>query len=191
MTEIQGILLAAGAGVRFGSNKLLHPLPSGELIGLEAARNLINPLPRSLAVIRQGDTKLAQGFKALGLQIVENNRADLGMGGSLAMGIAASANAAGWIVALADMPWIAPETILTLAKRLEKGASLCAPVYRGRRGHPVGFGGQWLDQLMALQGDRGARYLLQTHPRELVLLDTRDPGVLLDIDHDTDLNAQG
>jgi molybdenum cofactor cytidylyltransferase len=190
MTEIQGILLAAGAGERFGKHKLLHPLPDGELIGVAAARCLIGALPNSLAILRQGDDHLAEEFDSLGLRVVENNQADLGMGVSLAKGIEASIDAKGWVVALADMPWIGQETILALVRRLEQGVSLCAPVYRGRRGHPVGFGGQWRHQLMALRGDRGARDLLKAYPNEMVLFPTDDCGVVLDIDHLSDLNAQ-
>ncbi|MEW7996733.1 MAG: hypothetical protein AB2825_20115 [Candidatus Thiodiazotropha endolucinida] len=53
MTEIRGILLAAGAGRRFGGHKLLHPLPSGELVGVAAAHNLVTALPNTLAIVRK------------------------------------------------------------------------------------------------------------------------------------------
>jgi molybdenum cofactor cytidylyltransferase len=190
MTEIQGILPAAGAGERFGKHKLLYPLPDGDLVGVAAARCLIGVLPNSLAILRQGDNHLAEAYESLGLRVVENNQAGLGMGVSLAKGIEASADAHGWVIALADMPWIDAATILALVRRLEQGASLCAPVYQGRRGHPVGFGGQWRQQLMALRGDRGARDLLKAYPKELVLFPTDDRGVVLDIDNQADLNAQ-
>jgi molybdenum cofactor cytidylyltransferase len=190
MTEIQGILLAAGAGARFGSHKLLYPLPDGEPIGLRSACNLISALPSTLAVIRQGDDELAEGLEALGLQVVENSQADLGMGGSLALAVAASKDSSGWVVALADMPWIAPQTITELAERVQQGDAICAPVHQGRRGHPVGFGWEWRDQLQMLGGDKGARHLLENHPEALVLMDTDDPGVVMDIDRLSDLNQQ-
>ncbi|MEW8188260.1 MAG: nucleotidyltransferase family protein [Candidatus Thiodiazotropha endolucinida] len=188
MSDIQGILLAAGAGQRFGQQKLLHPLPSGELIGVAAASNLIKALTNSLAVIRAGDHQLAGWFETLGLRVVENSQAEQGMGRSLAVGIGASIDASGWVVALADMPWIASQTILSVAQALEQGASLAAPVIRRRRGHPVGFGHRWRDQLQALQGDQGARHLLQAHTNELTLLPTDDRAVLLDIDHPNELD---
>ncbi len=189
MSQIQGILLAAGSARRFGSHKLLHPLASGELVGVAAARNLVSALPDSLAIIRRGDSALAERYDALGLRVVENDRADQGMGRSLALGIEISADAPGWVVALADMPWIAPQTIVCVIRALTGGASLAAPVFRGRRGHPVGFGGKWKERLLALDGDHGARHLLAAHPDQLRLLPLDDPGVLLDIDHQTDLNA--
>ncbi|MCU7923470.1 MAG: nucleotidyltransferase family protein [Candidatus Thiodiazotropha sp. (ex Dulcina madagascariensis)] len=188
MTAIQGILLAAGSGRRFGCHKLLHPLASGELMGIAAARNLITALPNTLAIIRPDDHQLAERFDAMGLKVVENGQPEQGMGRSLALGIGSSAAAAGWVVALADMPWIAPQTILTVAHELKRGASLVAPVFQGRRGHPVGFGQKWRGPLQALRDDHGARHLLATHPHELVLLPTDDRGILLDIDHHSDLN---
>ncbi|PVV27127.1 MAG: hypothetical protein B6D79_04015 [gamma proteobacterium symbiont of Ctena orbiculata] len=191
MTEIQGILLAAGSGQRFGRHKLLHPLPNGVLMGVAAAYHLVAALPNTLAIVRPDDVRLAERFEALGLRVVENSQAEQGMGRSLAMGVGASADAKGWVVALADMPWIKPETIGAVAQALSQGARLAAPVYQGRRGHPVGFGRQWWDRLQALQGDHGARHLLQAYPDELVLLSTDDPGILLDIDHQDDLNPGG
>ena len=187
MKGIAGILLAAGTGRRFGSEKLLHPLVSGGLMGMEAARNLVTALPESLAVIRPGDRDLAERFTALGLRVVENPDADRGMGLSLAVGVTAAADAAGWLVALADMPWIQPQTIISLANELRQGASLVAPVHRGRRGHPVGFDRKWRSRLQSFTGDQGARTLLADHSSELILQATADPGVLLDVDRQVDL----
>lgn len=160
-------------------------------MGVAAAYHLVAALPNTLAIVRPDDVRLAERFEALGLRVVENSQAEQGMGRSLAMGVGASADAKGWVVALADMPWIKPETIGAVAQALSQGARLAAPVYQGRRGHPVGFGRQWGDRLQALQGDHGARHLLQAYPDELVLLSTDDPGILLDIDHQDDLNPGG
>jgi molybdenum cofactor cytidylyltransferase len=185
--EIVGILLAAGNSRRFGSPKLLHPLASGESMAIAAARHLVTAIPASLAVIRPGDRDLAERFSALGLGVVENPHADRGMGSSLAVGVTATADAPGWLVALADMPWIQPETILALANELRQGRSLVAPVHCGQRGHPVGFNRKWGRQLQALTGDQGARSLLAGHRAELTLQPTKDPGVLLDVDREMDL----
>ncbi len=188
MKEIVGILLAAGTSQRFGSHKLLHPLSSGELTGMAAARNLVTAIPGSLAVIRPGDHDLAERFAALGMRLVESPEADRGMGLSLAAGVTATADAAGWLVALADMPWIQPQTIISLTNDLRHGTSLIAPVHHGRRGHPVGFNRKWRSQLQALTGDQGARALLADHSSELTLQPTADPGVLLDVDQHEDLH---
>jgi molybdenum cofactor cytidylyltransferase len=187
MSDIVGVLLAAGAGRRFGAHKLLQPLPDGVPVGVAAARSLVAALPNSVAVVREGDRELAASFAALGMQVVANPRAGEGMGTSLAAGIGASGDADGWLIALGDMPWIRPATMAALASHLRDGASMVAPVYRGQRGHPVGFSAQWGPALAALAGDQGARALLGRHPDQLQLVDTDDDGVLADIDHPSDI----
>jgi molybdenum cofactor cytidylyltransferase len=190
---VTGILLAAGAGRRFGvhrgGHKLLQVLPDGEPLGVAAGRNLVAVLPDSIAVVRAGDRVLAAALGAIGLRIVEHPGADDGLGTSLAAGVAATPNAAGWLIALGDMPWVQPETILALTEALAAGATLVAPLYAGRRGHPVGFAAVWGDRLMSLKGDQGARDLIAAHSGQLVLLPTQDPGVLLDVDTLADLDA--
>ena len=196
MTELVGILLAAGSATRFGAAKLLHPLPGGDAtgvatyvaMGVAAARTLITALPHSIAIVRPGDQVLIKTFADIGLQVVENPHADTGMGSSLAAGVSAAAGADGWLIALADMPWIQPATMTALADRLQHGASMVAPVYQGQRGHPVGFSSRWAGQLRSLSGDRGARDLIANYPAELELFDTDDSGVLKDVDHPHDLN---
>jgi len=192
---VTGILLAAGAGRRFGvhrgAHKLLQPLPGGEPVGVAAGRNLIAAIPDSIAVVRAGDLALAAALGAIGLRIVEHPRADGGLGTSLAAGVSATPDAVGWLIALGDMPWVQPETILTLTEALAAGASLVAPLYAGRRGHPVGFASPWRDRLMTLKGDRGARDLIAAHEDQLLLLTTKDPGLLLDVDAPADLERHG
>lgn len=187
MTEPVGILLAAGFAQRFGAPKLLHPLHDGVPIAVAAARALLQALPNTIAVVRPGDHALIELFTELGLQTVENPLADKGMSASLAAGVNATAGAGGWIIALADMPWIQPATITALADRMKSGASMVAPVYEGQRGHPVGFSSRWLQPLQELSGDKGARDLIANYSNELELLATEDAGVLMDIDHPQDL----
>ena len=185
--NIVGILLAAGSGSRFGGGKLLHRLADGTPIGVAAARNLETALQETLVVVRPGDERLAELLAAEGMRITVCDRAHLGMGTSLAWGVAQSPEAMGWIVALADMPYIRPDTIRAVAHALQHGASLAAPVYRGQRGHPVGFARTYGSALMRLEGDAGARDIVAAHERELVLLECDDPGTLQDIDRPADV----
>ncbi len=188
--RIAGVLLAAGSGARFGGHKLLAPWHDGAAIAVAAARNLIDALPDSVAVLRPGDEILASLLAAEGLHIVVNPNADDGMGTSLACGVAAS-EADGWVIALADMPAIRPMTIQAVAKALATGAALAAPVYHGQRGHPIGFARRFRAALAALDGDRGGRDILAQHSHELRLIEVDDPGVLVDIDRVTDITAEG
>jgi molybdenum cofactor cytidylyltransferase len=109
------------------------------------------------------------------------------MGASLAAGIAATDGADGYVVALADMPWVAPATIRAVVEALRGGASIAAPRCRGKRGHPVGFGAAHRDELAALAGDVGARAIVDAHGDALRLVDVDDAGTLADVDVPGDL----
>ena len=76
------------------------------------------------------------------------------------------------MIALADMPYIKTVTIEQLATRLAAGADIIAPRYQQQRGHPVGFQQRHRDALMSLDGDVGARKIIEAHQDRLELLDT-------------------
>lgn len=192
MTErIVGILLAAGAGTRFGGDKLMHRLPDGTPMALAAAEALRAACPRVVAVVRPGDEALARLLAAAGCEPVFCPQAHRGMGHSLAAGVQATPDADGWLVALADMPFIAADSHRAVLASLRAGASLAAPIHDGRRGHPVGFARTWLSELTALTGDRGARAILESNRRQLTLCPVDDPGVIQDIDRPEQLPEQG
>lgn len=184
---IVGILLAAGSGSRFGSDKLLHPLADATPLGLVAARRLRPACDRVLAVVRPGSDRLADLLAAEGYELVISAGSLHGMGHSLAAGVSAAADAAGWVVALADMPYIAPATFGQVATALRAGGSIVVPEYRGRRGHPVGFAKQWGEPLSALAGDEGARRIVATSPAAVVRCEVDDPGIVRDVDQLADL----
>jgi molybdenum cofactor cytidylyltransferase len=169
MKQIVGILLAAGSCRRFGADKRLHPLPDGTPMALASARRLAEACLRTIVVIRPGDSALAALFAAEGMETVVCSQAEKGMGHSLSHSIAASAEADGWLVALADMPYI-------------ESASLARPAYQGKMGHPVGFNAKYLPELLALTGDQGGKAILDAHRNDLHLCQVEDPGILKDFD---------
>jgi molybdenum cofactor cytidylyltransferase len=185
---IVAVLLAAGAGTRFGGGKLVHPLDDGVAIAAHAARNLVAAGLDVIAVIRPGDFPLADILEQEGCQVTHCADSIHGMGHTLAHGVASSREAAGWIVALADMPRLQPSTIEAVASALVEGAEIAAPAYRGERGHPVGFSRRLREELMQLTGDAGAKAVLQRHVAAIRLIDCDDPGVVLDIDRKADLD---
>ncbi len=186
---IAGVLLAAGAGIRFGGDKLLAPLPDGTPVGVRAARTLLDGVDRALAVVRPGDAALARLLVAEGLEVAACPGAAKGMGTSLAFGVAACSEAEGWVVALADMPFVRRETVEAVARSLRSGAWIAAPSHGGRRGHPVGFSGALYPDLAALEGEVGAREIVARYASRVRVLETDDPGILLDIDTLRDVSS--
>jgi molybdenum cofactor cytidylyltransferase len=192
--SIVGILLAAGRGRRFDPlgrrNKLLQPLPEagGEPIVAASARKLLSLLDTVIAVVPPDDGGLAALLSGLGCEVTVCADADTGMAASLVHALRHSlqnGQPAAWLVALGDMPHVAPATLAALADALAAGADIAAPVMGGRRGNPVGFGRVHLAALLALEGDQGARRLLQTCP--VTDVPVEDPGIFRDIDTPADL----
>jgi len=186
---IAGILLAAGAGRRFGgSAKLLAPLADGTPVVQAAARSLLDAgLGRCLAVVRPGDEEVAAVLRATGLAVVPCAASERGMGASLAAGVAATRQADGWLIALGDMPWIAPATLAAVADALRHGAPLAAPYHQGQGGHPVGFSAALGGELRALDGAEGARRVVAANRARRVRVPVADPGILRDVDVPEDL----
>jgi molybdenum cofactor cytidylyltransferase len=183
--RVVGILLAAGAGTRFGGDKLLAPF-QGDTVGAVACRHLVAAIPNVLAIVRPRDDALAAELQNAGAAVLRCADAERGIGASLAYGVRASRGESGWVVALADMPWIRSETIGLVADAIANGDSLAAPFFCGRRGHPVGFGRMHVEALAALDGDEGARSVLLASSA-LTRIDVGDPGVLRDVDAPADL----
>lgn len=189
-----GILLAAGFSRRFGAaDKLLQILPDGRSIALAAAENLIKAIPLTIAVLRPENTALANLLKNAGLKIVFCGTQETEMADSLSAAVHYSAqfseSSVGFVIALADMPYIKPDTIEAIVHALNSGAAIVAPVYQGKRGHPVGFCAKFRNQLEQLTGDEGARAILKRHADQIELLECNDPGVLADIDTPQDLTT--
>jgi molybdenum cofactor cytidylyltransferase len=189
-----GILLAAGFSRRFGeNNKLLHPLADGRPIALAAAQNLIQALPTVIAIVRPENHDLAELLMVAGLQVFACGEHEQEMADSLAAVVRYSsvfaASDKGFVIALADMPYIRPETILAVANALASGASIVVPTYQNQRGHPVGFAAKYRNELEALRGDEGARSILKRHQSEIYMLECDDAGILADIDTPSDLKA--
>jgi molybdenum cofactor cytidylyltransferase len=109
------------------------------------------------------------------------------MSRSFVCGIGASRDADGWTIALGDMPFVQPSTICAVAEQLARSGRVVIPAYREERGHPVGFGRRYLDELLKLQGDEGARSVVVRHPADIDVVGVGDRGILRDIDTAADL----
>jgi len=180
-------LLAAGSASRFGSDKLRHELPHGVSIAVQSARHLKLEIPRVVAVVRPDSSELVTNLKQEGCEVVVCDHAAEGMGASLACAARAAGEADGYLIALADMPFLRPTTIAAVREALVAGAPLAAPYFRARRGHPVGLSRRFFPQLLALRGDEGAKRVIAANEKQMVKIPVGDPGALRDIDRPEDL----
>jgi len=198
-SNIAAVVLAAGASRRFGSDKLLHPLTLRGVTLPLAAHSLLPWLEtfgHVTVVVRPGAELFCSALEAaLGeikstqINWIECADAAQGMAYSLVCGVRANLDAAGWLIGLADMPAVPMAAVVGVRKALLSGAMLAAPSRAGRRGHPVGFASLYRDELLALQGDNGARRLLERDRTDVVEIYVDDAGIFADIDIPGDLQS--
>ena len=192
--DIRGLLLCGGSATRFGGSKLLAAIPGDESSGplaARAARSLREGAGNALAIVPLGARELRAALEGAGCEVLESDRTARGMGASLAAGVAATDRADGWIVALGDMPLVAPATIRAVRDALREGALVAAPVLAatGVRGHPVGFAAALRAELLALDADVGARAIVERHRDAVHLIRTDDAGIAVDLDTREQLEA--
>ena len=165
----------------------MQRLPTGRPVAIEALARLRAATSHCLVVLRPEDAELERLATDLGASIVHCHDAANGMGASLACAIRSSSTVDGWVIALADMPFVLVETMRSIVDELERGAQIVAPRYRGQRGHPIGFSKRHYRSLSVLDGDEGARQLFLASREEVSWLEVSDPGILRDIDQPDDL----
>jgi molybdenum cofactor cytidylyltransferase len=194
-TSLEAIVLAAGAGARFGGGKLLAPLNGAPLVAGALLTAFLAPVRRVYVAVGR-DPAVRKAVEATAARIAASDRLVVvpvetpseGMGASLrAAAQALPGDAAGAFVFLGDMPAIDPATTTRLATAFKSPNDLIAPIYLGRRGHPVLFGATWFPALRALTGDEGARALLESAGARLARIPVEDPGIHLDVDRPEDL----
>lgn len=179
---VAGLVLAAGAGRRYGRAKALVEY-HGELLVRRAAGTMraagCDPV---LVVV--GASAAQVRATAPELTLVDNPGWATGMGSSLRTGLSALADAPAEavVVLLADMPGVTPAAVRRVAAHAAPGA-LVAGGYAGRRGHPVLLGRRhWAGVAAAATGDRGARDYLRDHAGQVRVVDVGD------VSDDTDLD---
>jgi CTP:molybdopterin cytidylyltransferase MocA len=180
--EIAGLVLAAGAGRRFGTAKALVPWRGSLLVERAAATAEQAGLTRTVVVVGAAADRVRAA--APGLHYVENPAWETGMASSLRAGLAALAGTAAVaaVVLLVDMPGVTPAAVRRVAAPASPGA-LAAGGYAGRRGHPILLGrDHWDGVARAATGDRGARDYLRAHAAELRVVPVGDVADDADVD---------
>ena len=182
------VVLAAGFGSRFkgARHKLDEPLHGSTVLGCTLRQAVASQLPVVLVTTALFVGAANEVLATRDIVVLSLAEASRGMGHSIAAGVGERPDAGGWLILPGDMPMVRAQTLRAVAAALERHAVVYAQ-YRGRRGHPVGFGSELYSELIALTGDEGARRIVARYPVHGEELD--DPGVLVDVDTQDDLAA--
>ena len=186
--ECVGLVLAAGYGQRFGSDKRLAKLADGNNLLVATLLRAQEAFSDVRIVLKAEDDAQALAIPPY-IQVVRAAQAKQGMGSSLAAGIKSLAHSQADAVAvlLGDMPWVSLATLLQL--RAHAHAEHIVVAYcDGQRGHPVLFGRRFWPELMQLQGENGAKGLIATHAQHMIEVTFNDSGILQDVDKPADLS---
>lgn len=187
---LDAIILAAGAGTRFGGGKLTAPWNGGLLLDAALASAFAAPV-RTVSVVWGADGRVLEAASRWASREKQAHRLRLvhaadhaeGMGASLRAGFSnLPKDCAGAFVFLGDMPRIPREIPPRLAEAMAAGCWAAAPVCGERRGHPVLFTSKLFAALRTRTGDEGAGKLLDALDDDLTLVPTEDDGVLFDVD---------
>jgi len=196
MESYCGIILAAGSSRRFGEDKRNLLLTSGRTMLEESIHNAAACLPDLLVVLRHGERVYAEQLEEkVGNASVRYYLAPdsaLGMAHSLANGIQQVREWQAALVILGDLPFILASTYKAIVAQYRQSAGdqpILIPRYEGKRGHPVLFDRVYFEEIGKLQGDIGARSIVDAHRDRVIEIDVEDAGILRDIDLPGDLKS--
>lgn len=202
-SRICALVLAAGRGQRFDPSgrswKLAARLPDGRPVLRAACEAVVGVADEVAVVCGERHDEVARLLEGLPLRLLRCPDSGLGMGASLRFGIGVTRPAVGWLIALGDMPFVAPATHAAIRERLLAGALIARPVFEGpsghplagRAGHPVGFAACLRARLLGIGDRTGAASLLRELPEAVQSVPCRDPGCVADVDVPADLDAGG
>ena len=181
---IAGLILAGGQGKRLGGVKPLLVHECATLLervvhNIRAAK--LDPL---IVVLGFEARRVIQRIPLGGLKVVINPQPSLGLSSSIQRGLAhISPRCKGVMIALGDMPLVTTETVNLLIDEFNSDKKgIVVPVFDSQRGHPVILDLKYLDDLLALHGDVGAKVILDAHPKDVREVKVKSDEVLIDVD---------
>jgi len=184
--NIAAVVLAAGRSTRMGGpNKLLAEIGGRPLVRIAVEQALASRAKPVIVVTGHERERVESALKGLPVQFVHNPDFAVGLGGSVRTGIAAvPAVADGAIVCLGDMPQVDAALIDRLIAGFapEQGALAVVPTIDGQRGNPVLWSRRFFPDLMAIEGDVGARNLINRYGEAVVEVPVTGKGALVDVD---------
>ena len=185
LAKVGAVVLAAGLSSRMGVNKLLQPVGGKPMLrhAVEAAvHSAADPV---IVVTGNENAKTSAALAWLPVHIHDNPHYTKGLSTSLKCGLKLLPDDCdGVLIMLGDMPGVTAELIDRLIAAFDPGEdrAICVPVHEGERGNPVVWCRDFIEEMMALEGDSGARPLMESHPHQVFEVEMEDDAVLIDID---------
>jgi molybdenum cofactor cytidylyltransferase len=187
------VVLAAGRSSRMGGpNKLLAEIGGQPLVRIVAEQALASRARPVVIVTGHQRERVEAALAGLPVTCVHNPGYADGLGTSLKTAIAAlPAEVDGAIVCLGDMPQVDAALIDRLIGAIDsdKGALVAVPTIDGKRGNPVVWSRRFFPDLMAVEGDVGARHLIGRYAEAVVEVPASGNAALTDIDTPEALEA--
>lgn len=184
------LILAGGAGRRFGGGKLLAPLAGLPVIRHVAGQVAIAGFAEVLVVTGAENSAIRAALDGVSCRIIHAPDWAEGMAATLRTGITGlSPEAEGVCVFLGDMPLVPMSLCATLVDAALVAGCAARPIVSGKPGHPVAFTRAAFADLAQLSGDQGATVLLRQRPDRVAYCETEDCGALFDIDTPEDFAA--
>jgi molybdenum cofactor cytidylyltransferase len=184
--RVGAIVLAAGRSTRMGGpNKLLAEIGGKPLVRFVAEQALASRATPVIVVTGHERAKVEAALAGLRVRFVHNPDYAAGLSTSLKAGLAAlPGEVDGAIVCLGDMPQVTASLIDRLADAFDpaRGALVVVPTIEGKRGNPVVWSRRFFPDLMALEGDVGARHLISTYADAVAEVPLEDSAALTDVD---------
>ncbi|HEV3377337.1 MAG TPA: nucleotidyltransferase family protein [Thermoleophilaceae bacterium] len=184
---IGGLVLAAGAGTRFGSAKQLADLDGRPLLEHSILAMVASPVGRVVVVLGSGAEEVLANVDLHGADPVVCDRWSEGQSASLAYGLAELSTCDAVVVTLGDQPFVAPDAIRRVIAARGDGAAAVRATYNGEPGHPVLLERALFERMRDVTGDHGARNLLISMPTREVPCE--DLGGGQDVDTPAQLDA--
>ena len=164
--KIGCVVMAAGNARRFGANKLAAALEGKPLI-LRALEAVPKGLFARVEVVTQYP-EVADMAAKFGFDVLRNDRPDLGLSHTIALGTQALADCGAILYMVADQPLLARETVSRVAAAWQETPErIVAAAHGGKRGNPCIFPHEFFPELLALTGDTGGSAVIKRHPDRL------------------------
>lgn len=192
--NVWAIMLAAGRSSRMGlGNKLLSDFDGEKLVSRSAARILASKVAGSVAVLGHQAEEVSGALAGLDMKQVRNPDFADGLSSSLKLGIRSlPPSVSGALITLADMPGITTEDLDRMVEAFIKagGKSIVRATHGGKRGNPVILPRSLFLEVNELEGDTGARQIIEAAPLEIIDVEL-GPAASLDVDTPEALAAAG